>query len=614
MKVARKQELKRKPAPAAKGPAHEPGKVAWMPAVCIVLAIIAFSPVFKAEFLSWDDSDYVTNNQAIQTQGNLMKIMTQPVQGNYHPLTMLTLAINYAISGKDATSYHVLNLLLHLLNVLLVFLFVLKFTRQKRWAAFVTAVLFAVHPLHVESVAWIAERKDVLYSFFFLAGMLSYLYYLEKRSWTRFAGVLVLFFLSLLSKPSAIVFPLVLLALDYFYKRLTTPAAYVEKIPFLVLSVIFGLLALHGQSSTGAVLYSSMIPPHFKFFFGFYGIMMYLVKAIVPVNLCTFYPYPAINAALPLIYYAAPLVVLLLVALIFARFRKNRFVVFSSLFYLVNLALVLQFYPVGSAIIADRYSYMPLIGLFLPAGLFFQGWIDRNSGKSNGAGFALLIAVSLLLTVLTYYQSSTWRNDATLWDKAISAAQSSRAYTFRGMAYQKSGDNVRAVEMYSKAIAMNEAEKDALTNRGDLYFNEKKYDLAISDYSQILAVYPDIQQVIQNRGAAYTAAGKYDLALSDMNLALKMDPASPNGYANRALLEQALNRHLAAVDDFYKHMQISPDKTGDVWNTMGVSYLKLNLDSKALECFDKALDLTNNPVFVKNREVARSKLGRNRQQ
>ena len=606
--MAKKPEIKKQQKPAGKIAVPVKKNYYWMPVVCIILAFIAFTPVFKAGFVNWDDPDYVINNPVIQSLANFKTIVTMPVQGNYHPLTMLTLAINYAISGTDAWSYHVVNLFLHLLNVLLVFIFIFRLTGKKPWAAFIAALLFAIHPLHVESVAWVAERKDVLYSFFFLAALVAYLGYLKKKTILKLIAVLALFLLSLLSKPAAIIFPVVLFAVDYYYNRLKETGTYLEKIPFILFSVIFGLLALHGQSVAGAVRLTAMIPANFKFFFGFYGIMMYLLKTILPFGLCTFYPYPAVNESLPFIYYVSPLVTVFLVILFFAGFRKNRLISFAILFYVINLALVLQFYPVGSAVIADRYTYIPLIGVFLVAGHYFQKWADLHAGKPPALAMALVIAGSLALSVLSFSQASTWKDEASLWDKAIASAPSSKAYSNRGLIYKNAGQKDKAIGMFTYAIVMNRAEKDALINRGDIYFSDKNYDLAIADYNQCLAISPDEQQAIQNRGAAYAAQGKYEPALADMTLALKLNPNSTNGYANRALLEQTLNQHQAAIDDFFRHMKITPDKNGDVWNAIGISYLRMGNNAKALECIDHAITLTKNPVFLKNRELVESKL------
>ena len=608
--MSKKQELKEKKRPTTKAAIPEKKNFLWMLVVCVLLTTIAFSPVFKAGFVSWDDPDYVTANRTIQSLGNFSQIVTTPVQGNYHPLTMLSLALNYAYSGKDAASYHIVNLLLHLANVILVFFFVLRLTGKKYWIAFITALLFGIHPLHVESVAWVSERKDVLYAFFFLAGLIRYLKYLEKRTLLNLSIVLDLFVLSLLSKPAAIIFPVVLLAIDYYQNRLSEAKTYIEKIPFLLLSLFFGFLTIHGQSVQGAVSSASTFPSHFRFFFGFYGIMMYLYNTVFPLNLCTFYPYPAVNNSLPLIYYLALLATLLLAAIFFVSLHRNKLIAFSILFYLVNLALVLQFLPVGSAVIADRYTYMPLIGVFLVPGYYLQKWAEANAGKPTSVSIAILVIVSLILIIFSFRQSSTWKNSAALWDHAISVMPSSKAYTNRGLTYKLENQNEKALESYTKAIILNKAEKDALVNRGNIYFNQKKYDLAIADYDKCIAINANEQLAIENRGAAYAAIGKLDLALADMNLALKLNPGSVNGYANRAVVEQALNQNQAAIDDFYLHMKFTPDETGNVWNSIGSLYLKMNENEKALECFNNAVGFTESYSFHYNRALALINLGR----
>jgi Tfp pilus assembly protein PilF len=608
--MSKKQEIKEKKRPTTKVAIPEKKNFYWMLVVSVLLTTIAFSPVFKAGFVSWDDPDYVTANRTIQSLGNFSKIVTTPVQGNYHPFTMLSLALNYAYSGKDAASYHIVNLLLHLANVILVFFFVLRLTGKKYWIAFITALLFGIHPLHVESVAWVSERKDVLYAFFFLAGLIRYIKYLEKRTLLNLSYVVGLFILSLLSKPAAIIFPIVLFAIDFYYNRLSEAKTYAEKIPFLLLSLFFGFLTIHGQSVQGAVSSASTFPSHFRFFFGFYGIMMYLYHAVIPLNLCTFYPYPAVNSSLPLVYYLAPIVTLLLAVIFFISIRRNKLIAFSIMFYLVNLALVLQFLPVGSAVIADRYTYMPLIGLFLVPGYYFQKWAESNSGKPASVSIVILVIVSMVLTMLSFRQSSTWKNSASLWDHTISVMPSSKAYTNRGLIYKLENQNEKALELYTKAIGINKAEKDALVNRGNIYFNQKKYDLAIADYDKCISIDGTVQLAIENRGAAYAAIGKFDLALADMNLALKLKPESVNGYANRAVVEQALNQNQAAIDDFYLHMKYTPDETGNVWNTIGSLHLKMNENEKALECFTNAVGITESTTFLYNRALALINLGR----
>lgn len=611
--MSKQQGFKDKKKPAAKVAVQGKNGFYWMLAVCIILTFIAFVPVFKAGFVSWDDPDYASENQVIRSLGNFDAIVTTPVQGNIHPLTMLSLAINYAVSGKNAMSYHFVNLLLHLLNVILVFFFVLRLTGKKHWIAFITALLFGIHPLHVESVAWVAERKDVLYSFFFLCGLIWYLKYLENGKLVKLLPVLGFFVLSLLSKPAAVIFPLVLILIDYYYGRLKNLRFLYEKIPFFLLSLVLGILTVRAQTNTGAVADANQFPEHFRFFFGFYGLMMYIIKTVLPINLCSFYPFPAINRALPPEYYFSLLFGAGLIAALVFAFKRHKIIAFSILFYIVNLLLVLQFMPVGSAIIADRYAYMPLIGIFIIPGYFFQKWTDAHAGKPPLAGIIVLTLVSIAFTALCYKQATTWKDSASLWDKTLSVEPSSKAYTNRGLIYKLDGNMEKALEMYSKAISINAKETDALVNRGNIYFNSKKYEMAIDDYNKCLSIDSTVQLAIENRGAAYGVLGKFDLSLADMNRALILDPKSENGYANRASMLQFLNRHQEAIDDFYRHMKNTPDENGIVWNSISVSYQALNQYDKAIECLNKAITLNQNGAFFYNRAFSYLKIGNKKQ-
>jgi len=565
----------------------------WMPLLCMILAIIVYSPVFNAGFVNWDDDDYVVKNHSITSFENLKEIVMHPVQGNYHP-----------------GSYHIVNLLIHLLNVLLVFLFVRKLTGNKPWIAFIVALLFAVHPLHVESVAWVSERKDVLYSFFFLAGLILYLRYLRTRKITDYLYVFILFVLSLLSKPAAIIFPIVLFAIDFYNGRLKALRTYSEKVPFLLLALILGFMTLHAQKLQGAIGGADLFPLHTRFFFGFYGIMMYIVKTILPINLCTFYPFPPINHTLPPEYYISPLIGIALLAALFFSFRKYKLIAFAIFFFLVNLILVLQFMPVGSAIIADRYSYIPLTGVFLIPGYYFQKWVDINKGKVPLMGLFLLVVGSIVLSILAFRQSVTWKDSAALWDNATGIAPSSRAYTNRGLIYKRENNFDKALEMYNNAIKLNKVEKDALINRGNIYFNRGQYEPAIADYDACLAIDSTTQLAIENRGAAYAATGKFDKALADMNRAIKMNPNTENGYANRGVIYQTMNRHEEAITDFTRHMEVNHKKNADILNSIGVSYLRLKEYDKALDVISQAIDMGPKGAFYLNRAIAYKELGR----
>jgi tetratricopeptide (TPR) repeat protein len=564
---------------------------------CLILAVIVFSPVFTSDFVNWDDDFYVIKNLTIQSPGNLGNIIKEPVLGNFHPVTMLSLAIDYWISDGKPQWFHTVNVMLHLLNIVLVFFFFYSFSGQKKWVAAITALLFAIHPLHVESVAWISERKDLLYSAFFMGGLILYLNYLKNNRLSVLSGVFILFLLSLLSKPAAAVFPLVLLAIDFYFSRLRQRRAYIEKIPFLILSILMGIITLHIQKMHGAYSDAGLYPFSSRFFFGNYGIMMYLVKTVFPFRLCAFYPFPAINAALPTVYYLSVLCTLSLIIVFVISVRKYKEIAFTLLFYALNLILVLQFFAVGNAVIADRYTYIPLLGPFFLAGFYIQRYWDGKKGRIPYLSVALLTAVVLVLVIISRKQASTWKDGGTLWDRAIEIAPSSKAYANRGLIYKQNGDTKKALEMFSLAIHMDDNETDALINRANIYYSQQKFMAAIADYSRCIVVDPENDKAYANRGAAYLAIGLTDSALVDLNRAIEIDPASRNAYKNRGMLYLMTNRYREAIRDYSKHLSLVPDKDGETWNKIGYAYHQLGDYPGAIEAYTRAIRISGKGDF-----------------
>src|SRR5262245_20673443 len=266
-------------------------------AVVVVTTVLCYRPSLDNGFTNWDDDLYVTRNPAIRelTPSRLLHMATRPVAFNYHPLTVLSLALNYAASGLDPRSYHATNLLLLVVNSVLVFFFVFQLTKRRAEAALMAALLFAVHPMHVESVAWVAERKDVLYTLFLMLALIAYLRYVEQPARRRpdLVATFVCFALSLLAKPAAVTLPLLLFAIDYYVRRPWTRGVLLEKLPFVVLAIAFGLVTLRIQSAFISVGGLEALRAPEKLLVACYGLVAYLVKAIVPYNLSAVHPYPA---------------------------------------------------------------------------------------------------------------------------------------------------------------------------------------------------------------------------------------------------------------------------------------------------------------------------------
>jgi Tfp pilus assembly protein PilF len=567
--------------------------------VILVLTFIAYLPVLKSDFVNWDDMEYVYENSLITSFSNFSKIISTPVQGNIHPLTMLSLTFNYSLSGYHAWSYHLLNLILHLANAFLVFTLVKKLSKGNAIISLTTALLFALHPMHVESVAWISERKDVLYAFFFLIGLIAYTNYIDKLSGSSYILCIIWLLLALASKPAAVIFPFVLFAIDFLRKRKLSLKLLAEKIPFFLLALITGYFTLHNQSGIGATEGQDYFGMKERIFFGFYGFMMYFMKAILPINLAAFYPFPPVNQSLPVIYYLSPLFFIAVIVLCIALYKKSNIPAFGFIFYFLNLFLVLQFFIVGSAITADRYTYVPYIGLF-----FIAGWLlDKLYNHSLKKSFVALIPVALMLTIMTNMQAATWKNSATLWDHAIEVYPSFRAYNNRGLQYKKDGNIERAMECYNKAIELNHTDAEVYCNRGNVFSQNRKFSEALVDYNNALRIKPGYSSAYENRGALYGAMGKPELAVQDLSQVIKSGNAKKNTYANRGTAFMDAGKYEEAIGDFNAYLQMSPNST-DILNSIAVCYQYQKKYEESIQIFDKMISIDPQPVFLLNRSYS----------
>ena len=348
---------------------------AWIcVAVILLVTYFVFSPSLQNKFTNWDDDVYVLENPLV-VNGKIpvKEIFKSPVSANYHPITMLSLARNYQNGKLNPKGYHLESVVFHLLNIGLLFFFIFILTKRNLLMASIVALFFGIHPMHVESVSWISERKDVLYVFFFLSGLITYLKYRESKKIKWYLFTMVLFVLSCLSKGMAVVFPIVLLLIDYLLEIKRERKLLTEKIPFFILALIFGVVAFKIQSGI-AISDTQFFSVWQRVMFASYGAMMYVVKFFIPMNLSAYYPYPTLNrnATIPFFFYLMPFIFLGIIFSIYFFLRKERALIFGLLFYFISVALVLQFVSVGTVIMADRYSYLSYIGLLYVAAYYIN--------------------------------------------------------------------------------------------------------------------------------------------------------------------------------------------------------------------------------------------------
>ncbi len=619
MKKDKKEKHKHVPNPPKKTEqkSNTPLIIAAVVALIIVaITYIAFSPSLRCEFTNWDDPRYVLENPLLKStkSENIKEIFkTKEVSLNYHPLTIISLAMDYSKAKLDKPEiYHRTNLILHLCNTLLVFVLIYLFSNGRIEVAGFTALFFGIHPMHVESVTWIAERKDVLYTFFFLASLIAYLKFSDTKKWWFYLIALLAFALSLLSKAMAVTLPVIMILMDYFKGRKLVPIAigikvWLEKIPFFILSLGFGIFALQVQSQ-GAIAKFETFTLFQRVMFASYGAIMYLVKLFVPFKLSAFYPYPNLdaNGNIPTEFYLAPVIFLTITALVIWSLKKTKLIFFAFAFYIVSVAMVLQFISVGSAIMADRYTYIAFIGPFFAIAVA----VFNLPPKIRFVFSFLLVSAAISFAKITYERTPVWKNSETLWTDVISKYPNVEvAYKNRGNYYGQNGkhelalkdyevflkmnkkdpniyvnfgnvmnlkgQNDKALDAYNKALSLEPNNFQALMNRGNIHGTLLQYDKAIADYNRVEQLDPNFTQLYFNRGLTWLNSGKAEKAIEDFTIVLNREPENISAWLNRGVAFFQLEKFQAAQDDFMQAIKRNPTN-GEAWYKASVTALKMN--------------------------------------
>ena len=544
----------------------------WVVVMAGITAICLW-PMLHNEFVNWDDEYYVINNPLLRGP-DLKGIFSQQVLGNYHPLTILSYAFNYSISKLDPFSYLLVNYLLHIANTVLVFYFIWNISGNNKFIAAFVALIFGIHPMHVESVAWVAERKDVLYTLFFLLSLLQYWKYLLTNKKKHFWICFILFVLSLLSKPAAIVLPLVLLLLDYWKGRPITLKTVTEKIPFLLLSLLFGIITVKIQSPS-AMAGLTVFSVTDRLFFACYVLMTYFFRFFVPYPLSAFHPFPLSNNIGWPILISPLFVVALLTALWFLR--KNKVVVFGLLFYVVNLLLVLQIISIGLTIVSERYTYVPYIGLaFMFATLASRIKIIPQKALVGIASICIVV-----FGIITFQRTQVWRNSGRLWTNALK--------TYPRAPYARTN---RA--NYLSKLALRPDQKSVA---------DSIYKVAFEDCAIALAERPNHAPAFEYRGLMYLDRQQFKEALADANELIRLKPNNRIGYDIRATCYYKFNDPAKALADYKKCVEIKPDDHRS-YNNMGSiymnSYQKYN---EAISEFNKAISIQPVGYYYLNRSI-----------
>jgi len=543
----------------------------------LVIFLITFSiyiPALTNGFV-WDDFTYVVENTTIHslTSTSLSKMLASFHAGNWHPLTWISHALDYGFWGSDPFGHHLSNILIHAFNTLLVFFLSIRLIGLVKGvpanssgtkpsatviAAGVTALLFGIHPLHVESVAWVAERKDLLCALFFLLSILCYLSFVpsviqkSRRIWYSLCFVCAM--LSLLSKPMAVTLPLILLLLDvYPLKRISFPtgktdnclSVVLEKAPFFALSIVSSIITLLAQSSGGALRNLEKFPLDIRLSNALKSLVFYLQKMIFPINLTPYYPFPPQIHWLNLVYLLSALLVLAITGLCLWKAKQGNYFWASVWgYYVVTLLPVLGIIQVGGQTAADRYTYLPSVSIFLIVGAGTLWLLEQNTFARHrirsAAIFLVFICVFILLGQITRRQITIWINSETLWEHVIQAfpfpTSGPMAHNNLGTAYYKNGELDNAIAEYKRALAIKPDYENALNNLGVAYSKKGLIEKAIDQHTRALAINPNSIGTLVNLGAAYDSKGELDNAIAAYKKALELAPNYARVHNNLAVV------------------------------------------------------------------------------
>ncbi|MFZ0759439.1 MAG: tetratricopeptide repeat protein [Candidatus Sulfotelmatobacter sp.] len=591
------------------------------PVLCLLLAVITlalYNPVNRHPFVNYDDDGYVTANAHVRaglTWSTFTWALTSTEQGNWHPLTWMSHALDCSLFRLNPAGHHFTSVLLHAVNAILLFLLLARATGRVGPSLFVAAA-FAVHPINVESVAWVAERKNVLCTMFFLLTLMAYGWYARKPHWKRYLAVVALFAAGLACKPMVITLPFVLLLWDYWPLgrvrghdsvsggSATThswPWLTLEKLPLFVLSAASAVITMRAQQAAGAVRSITQFSFGLRFENAICAYAEYLSKMAWPARLAPLYPHPGGSLAAWQVAVSA-LVLIAITGVVFG-FRARRYLLVGWLWFLGTLVPVIGLVQVGDAAMADRYAYIPLIGIFA---MIAFGAADLAAAKDIGYVWQAIPAAAVLipLALITHRQISYWQSSYDLWAHALEVTQNNFvAEDNLGGALLLEGKPDEAYPHFEAAANINPRDPMSRSNMGTYLETHGRIAEAITQYESAIALTSDrglLAQTYANLGAAQRTLGKDELAQRSFDEALRLNPSQSTAWLGMGRLAQKQGRLNQAIDDFSRSIALQP--TGEGYLDLGRSLQRAGRGPEALTAYRQALKLS--PDLVEAQQAA----------
>jgi protein O-mannosyl-transferase len=586
--------------------------------VCLLLAVVTlalYNPVNRHPFVNYDDDRYVINNPHVRqglTADTFTWALTATEQANWHPLTWMSHALDVSLFRLNPAGHHFTSILLHVVNVVLLFLLLMWGTGRFGPSLFVAA-LFALHPINVESVAWVAERKNVLCTMFFFLTLWAYGWYARKPDWKRYLAVAGLFAAGLASKPMVITLPFVLLLLDYWplarvrgaheegdkASTLQWTRLVIEKLPLLALSAASAVITMQAQESGGAIRTSTEVSFGSRISAAIWAYAMYLWKMVWPARLAPLYPHPGDSLATWQVLVAAA--VLLAISAMVWRLRSRRYLPVGWLWFLGTLVPVIGLVSVGEAAMADRYAYIPLIGIFVMIAFGVTDWAE-----SKQLGFWPAIPAALILAALafaTHRQIEYWQSSVELWSHTIAVTENNFvAENNLGGALILEDKEEEAHPHFEAAARINPKDPMSRNNLGIYFQKHNQTREAVAQYEAAVHLTNDpnfLAQTYANLGAAQRSLSEDGPARESFEQSLRLNPNQFNAWLGLGLLAQKQGKLDEAVSDLSRSVELQPSAQG--YFELGRTLAQAGHVPEALRAYQQALQVS--PDFVEAQQA-----------
>lgn len=512
--------------------------------IALLVTAIIYAKFLFYSHISWDDPEMVFKNKFVRAF-DVKELFTGHFVGNYIPITMLVHAIGWLLFENNDAGHHLINILFHIVNGILVYQLGKRLFKNDLIAN-IGVIIFLLHPMQMESVGWISELKNVLSTTFYLGALLYYLNFIDSSKKKDYILCLLFFILGCLSKSSAVVFPVILICLDIFIRRTISLKFIINKAPFLLLAIVFGIINIKTQTADLFINHSHEFPFYQRTGFAGFALLKYLILFLFPFNLSVIYPYPAINISVFVIGFC---VIAGLLVLIFLFIKQKKYSALSVLLFIIfNLILVLQFLPFGEALYADRYIYVPIIG--------FAWLLAMALSKLKLRATIISIVFIALLSVLSFARSNAWKSAIILYEDI------DKKYPNQFIVLNSAGvesmflnNDTKALEYLNKAVSVAPRNYKGFYNRGLLYLKNNKPDEAIKSFNQAIALY-DYSKAYVGRASAYYALQDFPKAINDANYVLKVDGNNTRAHFVLGNCYNDLNRLQDAINEYNKCIEL----------------------------------------------------------